>query len=618
MRHWLRLLLARTLRFLQPPPLKPNLEALMRENLALRRQSMQAQRREDYMERVAELAEARQMAGAGPWVIGPGTAQETDRILAEASQRFSESDGGTRLREADLPANNGWWGELDLLLDTAEWRREINLSWLEFSRWGIQQIILVSRLYYMKNPLIQRGVNIASVYVFGRGVEVSSPDEAANEVIKDCFERNKMVLGHGALVDQERRKYYDGNLFWVFFADRENTGKVDIRTIDATEIQEIICDPEDSDTPWFYLRSWTMNNLDQVTGKVTPKAEQQWYPALGYEPAERPARMRNFPINWKNPVLHRKVGSVSKWRFGCPIVYAALDWAKTAKKYLEACYTTTQAHAQIAWELTTKGGQAAIAGMKNQLSTTVNAAPGSSIYDTNPTAVNASVFASGPGTTMKPLTTRGAGGDPSEVKEYRNMVGMVIGIPPTWLGDLETANLSTATTLDRPTELGFEEKQEQWREDLLTIIRFVVTVSLGAASGKLREAYGKQAITIREGAMVRKRGRWVQEGKKAPNTIELAVNFPAIREGDIGVQVKAVVESMTLGNSSGLIVGIDAKAGVQKLYQVLDVEGGDEIAEEQYPESEYDPDRTKEPPPEALPAGSPTPKAKPNGSAATQ
>lgn len=617
MRRWLRENLTRLLRYLQPPPAQPDVQALMRENLRLKRLSSTARRREEFMERVAELQEARQMAGSGPWVTSAATLEQTDRVLGEAYKAFTESDSSPRLRmkeDGPLPANNGWWGELDLLLDTAEWRREINLSWLEFSRWGIQQIILVSRLYWLKNPLIRRGVNVAAIYVFGRGLEVSSPDEAANKTLQDFFERNKQVMGHGALVDQERRKYYDGNLFWVFFADEQSTGNVNVRTIDATEIQEIVTNPDDADTPWFYRRQWTATVFNPLVATPETERREEWYPALGYlqtDPAERHAKIRDLKVNWDKPVLHRKVGAVSKWRFGCPIVYPALDWAKTARKYLEACYTTTESHAQLAWEMTTKGGQAAIAGAKSQLGTTVNAAPGNSMYDTNPTAVNASVFASGPGTTMKPYATRGAGGDPSEVKEYKIMVAIVLNIPPTWLGDLETSNLSTATTLDRPTELGFEEKQEEWREDLQTIAQFVLRVSKGAASGTLREAYAKaRKLDIRAGAIrYTPAGKRIQEAKKQESVIEVAVNFPAIREGDLGIVVKATVDAMTLNNTQGQVVGIDRKEGTKKLYQLLDIEDGDQIADKQFPEGSYDPDMTKEPPPpEPAPAPKPAPK----------
>ena len=62
----------------------------------------------------------------------------------------------------------------------------------------------------------------------------------------------------------------------------------------------------------------------------------------------------------------------------------------------------------------------------------------------------------------------------------------------------------------------------------------------------------------------------------------------------MAANVKAIVEAMTLDNKGGQIVGIDEKTGVKMLYRELGEEDGDELAEAQYPEDEYDPDRTKE------------------------
>jgi hypothetical protein len=58
---------------------------------------------------------------------------------------------------------------------------------------------------------------------------------------------------------------------------------------------------------------------------------------------------------------------------------------------------------------------------------------------------------------------------------------MVVGVPETFLADVSTGNLATATTLDRPTELVFMEKQEAWREDLTIIApRMRLTASITA------------------------------------------------------------------------------------------------------------------------------------------
>jgi ribosomal protein L14 len=542
----------------------------------------------DAIERAHELVEARRMAGAGPWLV--------------AEARTAVDQPG-RLRVSEALTSGGGFGELELLLDNAEWRREVNWSWLEFSRWGIQQIILISRLYYIKNPIIRRLIDVDACYVFGRGVEVSSPDEAANAVLQDFLTRNQSVLGQVALSEHQKRTNYDGNLFFAFFSDTQSTGLTNVRLMDATEMQDIVTDPDDTERHWYYRRGWTQRVFNEATGATSTVDRQMWYPALGYDPVLKPAEINGVDVDWAHPVLHRKYGAVGAWTFGCPVIYPALDWAKAARKFLEACATVKQAISQIAMTVTTKGGQQALQQVQQLLGTTVGPnAPG---YETNPPSIPGSTFASGPGTVLTAFTQRGKSDDPAEVKEFKTMAAIVVGVPPTFLGDLDTANLATATTLDRPTELGFLHKQESWREILATIATYVLSVSKGAAGGQLREALDKRKdvvvkdVVIREARRIRRpdgTSVYVLEAAPKPNVIEVNVNFPAIREGDIAALVTATVSAMTLGNSAGTVVGIDEKEAVRRLMDLLGIEAGDEIIETMYPSTgpdAYDPLRVK-------------------------
>jgi len=154
------------------------------------------------------------------------------------------------------------------------------------------------------------------------------------------------------------------------------------------------------------------------------------------------------------------------------------------------------------------------------------------------------------------------------------------------------------------------ERQEAWREDLVLIGKYVLQISGKASGGKLRASLDARgvdpdSVAVREAPRVlNDKGRWVylelQEAVRqrmtGPIDVLVKCTFPAIREGDIPELVKAVVQAMTLGSTQGQVFGIDQKAGVRLLYELLGVDNGDEIAEEQYPEGEYDPDRTKDPP----------------------
>jgi hypothetical protein len=625
MRRRIRRWLYRALMALRPKPeLEPTVKYLTERLNALASRDDSGLRA--YMERVSELAEARQMAGSGPWGIGPRALEESDRIIRAAHESW---DGRVqKLRETMALSAQGAFGDIELALQNVEWRREVQLTWLEFSRWGIQQIILITRLNYVKNPVIRRLIDVCAQYVFARGVEVSCTDPDANDVLKDFLKRNVRTLGQNALVNLERQKDYDGNIFFVLFADTLDTGEVDIRTIDATEINEIVSNPDDADTPWFYKRVWTAKSFNAAEGNVASETKTAWYPALNYDPDDKPPAIGGYEVRWAARILHRKTGGVAKWTFGCPRIYPALDWAKEARRYLEACASTSQSLAQIAMTLTTKGGQQALEGAKQQLQTTVG--PSAAIWDTNPTAVGGSIFASGPGTKLEAFKQAGAGQDPERVRRFLLMCCMVKGVPETFLGDVSTGNLATATSLDRPTETGFVCAQEEWREDLVTIAQFVLETSLGAASGKLREAFERRqldcgCVRIQEAAReLRPSRRWAYAeavGKKGPSEtqIDIKCDFPAIREGDIPNLVKACVEAMTLDNKAGQIIGIDEKEGVRQLYRYLDIDNGDEMAERQYPEKgalKYDPNRLTAPLPPPIqkpkPAAGGLPQAAPN------
>lgn len=549
----------------------------------VQRPAADAQRR--YIAMLGELAEAKQMAGAGPWAVGPQTMKATEAILADAAKSFN-------LRES-LDGAIGASGDINLMLANVEWRREISLSWLEFSRGGIQQIILRCRLYYIKNPIPRRLIDVCAAYVFARGVEVTTSDEKANEVLKDFFERNAKVFGQCALTESEKRKDYDGNLYWCFFADKANKGLCDARLIDATEIQEIVCNPEDSDEPWYYKRIWTQQNWTPEDG-ISNVTEIRWYPALRYDPPVKPDAIQGYAVDWNARVKHRKCGAVGKWQFGCPRVYPMIDWAREARSLLEACASIKQSLMQIGLVLTTKGGQQAMMGAKEQIGTTVG--PNTNLWDTNPPAGRGSTFVSGPGTELKAFDSSKGGGNPDDVRQYKLMCCMVKGVPETFLADVSTGNLATATSLDRPTETMFLSLQEEWREDLTDIAKYVLDVSAGAPSGVLRESAGHIRLEIRECPRRRgPRGEVIYEAMKPKaGVVEIQVNFPAIREGDQAAQVKSIVSALTLDNKAGQIIGIDEKTGVKALYNALDIEGGEELAEEQYPEGKYTADRTEE------------------------
>jgi len=556
MMNWLRSLFAP-----KPDPIAQAFDRVERRYETMRDENqylriMNRARQDERDERRAEMHEALAMAGAGPWTAPtPG-------------QPLRESAATVGMKESIA--------QLELSLEDVGWRRILGRSEYEFTRWGIQQIILICRLFRIKNPLIQRGILVSSYYVFGRGFQVVSKDETANEELKFFFNdpRNSAAIGLQAMIEHESTLYTDGNIFWALFASVED-GRCVVRTIDAIEMQEIITDPDDCSVPWFYRRQWNQKAFDPATGVTRTEMMEGWYCAINHDPVGvreingKPLMLDNAgqPVR----IHHRKDGGLPKWLFGCPRAYAAIDWARAYKGRLEDYATIVKQLSRFAWDVETKGGAPAIAALKNTLATTLGN-DGTS-YETNPSPNVGSSFISGPGNKLRAVDAAGKTPPPEEGRRLAHMVYMVFGLPETFFADVSVGTLATATSLDRPTELKFLTHQGMWKEDLEVIAKFVLASSASAPRGRLREA-----------------------AKKA-ETIDVNVVFPPILEGDIPAEIGAIVNAMTLGTQA--VIGVDEREGVRLLLEKLGVADPETVLAAMYPDGVYDPER-------ALAAPSPT------------
>lgn len=586
------------------------------------------------LEIIREIDSAIALANGAPWQ-SPGLRQQWSESgpaagLIEAREAIlkMKPSEATQLKETIYGM-----AELEIALEDRGWKRLIAQSNYEFSRFGIQSIMLVCRLYYIKNPLARRGVDVSAFYVFGRGLEISSPDADANETLQDFFldPANADQFSHTALVKKERQTYTDGNIFFAFFTDPQ-TGKTTARSLDPLEISQVQCDPNDSTVAWFYKREWMESGFTVEDGPREPKNRVQWYVALGWD------QMRGFPdISSRMikadpiatdargepiPVLHLKDGELPGWHFGCSRMYPALDWLRAYRQVLEDLCTTWRALARFAWNVETKGGAPAIAAFKQALATTL--ANDLSQIETNPPPVTGSAWISSPNNKITPMQTGSATMNPDNARRVLLMVCAAFGIGEHLMGDATTGSLATAASLERPTELMFLERQEVWREVLQRIGHYVLSRSLQAPKGKLREAIARRQkcktanvdtskvvfinATRRkesglESVLSEAKGNSAAGGESDPaektqtgrDKISIEVKFPDILAHDIKERVAAIVQAMTLGGFEP--TGIDEKTGVALLLSELGVEDPTVVLEAMFPDDEYDANRTNKPEP---------------------
>lgn len=412
-----------------------------------------------------------------------------------------------------IEALNGWvqtndvallerLSELELQLENAGWQRLFDPAGnTEFSLAGVKEIARQARLFYLKNPLISRGIDVQSDYTFGRGVPISAKDEDINTLIQQFIDDSKNqveLTSHSAMIQKDRELQIDGNQFLVFFP-HENTGRCRVRSIPLEEIDDIITDPNDKKTPLFYKRVYVQRVYSMDSGTYTEKEIIEYYRDWSNENTTVTRIGDNVVVD-NALVFHIKDGGFSDWKFGISKAYAALDWARAYKTFLENWATLMQAYARFAMKVKVAGGSRGVAAARTKLNTTL----GTANAERNPPASTGATFIEA--TDQAALDVVKTAGATTKAEEGRRLLLMVAagqGLPETFYGDVSVGTLATAESLDRPTELKFSNRQEFWQFVWKQIVAFLIRKSALAPNGLLRgivnitvNEYGENEITF--------------------------------------------------------------------------------------------------------------------------
>ncbi len=469
--------------------------------------------------------------------------------------------------------------ELQLRQEDIGWVQLLGGSTYEFDQAQLCQIARIAWLMWLKNPLIRRGVDVQAHYVFGQGINIRAEDEQVNEVVQHFLDdaKNKTELtSHQARMQKDQELAIFGNIFFVFFTNTRTNGWARVRTIPLDEIADIITDPGDAKTPWYYKRTWTERNLD---GTSTSKTAL--YPDWRYRPKQKPAKVNALQVLWENPVYHVKMGTVGNMRYGVPEVYSAIDWAKAYKAFLEDWATLTRAYSRFAHVLTTTGGAKGVAAAKAKLGTTI----GSGTTETNPPPVVGSTFIGAEGVNLAPYRIGGANVAAEDGRRLLLMVCAGLGWPETFFGDVSVGTLATATSLDRPSELRMRSRQTLWADVHRDILGYQIEQSLRAPSGVLK---GGRITEDDDGTPVIDLGTTTDEqGQEVQRDATVSITFPSLLEHDVAASVGAIVDAATLKGSQ-LADTLDPKTITRLLLSALGDQDADATMDLIYPpEEEY-------------------------------
>lgn len=512
----------------------------------------------------------------GPMASGNGsraTKADLERELSSTRTDLAEAAADNRklVESYDLQVEHFTerLAELELALEDAGWARLAFGDEWEFSRSGLEKIVRMSRLMFLKNPLIRRAILVQSYYVFGQGVEVTGRADVVKDVVNRFWSSRSnrdAFTDHANRTAAEQKLQHDGNIFWAMFPD-STTGDVEVRSVRFEEISEIVCNPADRLERWYYKRSWTQSTLNLETGKRGEEQRTVYVPdwrIFFKGPAgdgKHPAKIGGHEVVDDYAIMHIKVGGLSDMKFGIPDVYAALDWARAYKQFLENWHAIIQSLSRWAWKLSTRPSR--IGDAKKKIGTTLS----DSSDEDNPPPTTGGVFIqSRDDVDLAPIPKTGATFDADDGRQLRLMVASATDMPDTILSnDPQQGALATAKTLDRPTELAMRDRQMLWADTIRDMISFAIDADLEASGGLLKtRGEGTDRVAV-DGA----------------DEVDLTVDvtFPPILEQDQGARIDAIVKAATL--SGQIPQGTIPDELLRRLLLVaLEVENVDELVRE--------------------------------------
>lgn len=436
------------------------------------------------------------------WITETGGHLATRETLSE--QLRAEQESNLLLTEAIA--------DLEMALEDKGWRSLTAGVVDEFSAEGRRRIAAICRTMAVSHPLIKRGLNLRIGYIWGQGLEVTArldtDDETVLEQLNaliDDFETDNAasLTGSQAREELERALGTDGNVYLACFTSPLN-GRVQVRSTPADEVKDVVHNPEDRDEPWFYLREYTIDVLEQgyATGqtRVRRQTKRTYHPALGFRPSTRPRSLNGVEVRWDAPMLHVAVNRLDGWKYGIPDAYASIAWARMYRDFLVDWAGLTKALSKIAWKTVSPNK-----GRAQKAAAAIRASADPLVGVTDPRAESGQTAAMA-GVELQAVSKSGATIDSESGKPLAAMVAAGLGLPVTLLlaDPGQTGARAVAETLDKPTILEMGMRRLLWQSALGRILVHVITAAVEAPRGRLAgttliDDWGRKHTTLAGG-----------------------------------------------------------------------------------------------------------------------
>ena len=375
-------------------------------------------------------------------------------------------------------------GDLGELQEAAEDRRLLRkeldaLAWASLDYMGgneqdlqavkRRRLAQQARIAWQQDAQLGAAVDLRNNFVFGRGVpKPKAHDAKVQQVIDEAWKDpdNQLILtSYPAQMALGTDLTLQSNLFILMFAGQD--GRVKLGMLDHDSVETVVRDPDNRRKILYYVSrrrrlKWDFKldqpDLDEYQNR--DRDDVLYYKHWANEPpagSEAPASKVGEGV-----VYHVAVNRGSEMAFGHPRMHRVLRWATAFNGLMEARVDAAKAQAAFIMKRKVKGTPNQVRKMATQiLSKSGELGRASGTDDPMAGPRGGSILTENEAVEHESFNLdSGAQSANVDGQMIRSQISAGTGFPQHYLGDIGSANLATATSMELPVLKSVESDQE--------------------------------------------------------------------------------------------------------------------------------------------------------------
>src|SRR5258708_4153359 len=274
------------------------------------------------------------------------------RIIEQITQHITELINPTAF--ASSPTQEDWyWGRMATGGEEDYYWRRLSDNWYNKDVIPSTYLDIHNQCYeaYNANPLAFAIVEITTSFVLGKGIQVTAKNNKVQKII-DAFWHDPDNRMESRIYDICTELSLYGEIFIRFFVNRFD-GKVKIRMIDPSIIDQVETDPDDIETQLRYhqrpIGPSPTQNVDSIN-IINPNVIN------GQNPADPTMQGKWFMAG--KEVVHFAINKVSNAKRGKSDLATLLPWLRRYRDWLTDRVRINKYKSAFLWDVTLKGADA--------------------------------------------------------------------------------------------------------------------------------------------------------------------------------------------------------------------------------------------------------------------